>query len=172
MSRIMRNGVERDTGAIMRVDSELLGPSRAMAGRGDRLRHVAAPHPALLRGLPSLLDERGEVTRRRRLQDFEDHDVLVAEHDELRAGFEPEAHPDLFGDDDLALGRQGGGGGFTHGGTSESLTGKIAPDGVRRKWARDSVKSNTLEGFGSRLTALRQSQGMTRTELGHAAGIS
>ena len=34
------------------------------------------------------------------------------------------------------------------------------------------MKSNALEGFGSRLTALRQSQGMTQTELGHAAGIS
>lgn len=133
VSRIMRTGVERDTGAIIRADSELLGPARAMAGRGDRLRHVTASHSALLRGFPSLPDERGEVTRRRRLQDFEDHDVLVAEHDELRAGFEPEAHPDLFGDDDLALGRQSGGGGFTHDGSSENLTGKIMPDAARRK---------------------------------------
>ena len=36
----------------------------------------------------------------------------------------------------------------------------------------DSMKSKTLEGFGPRLAALRQSQGMTQTELGHAAGIS
>lgn len=36
----------------------------------------------------------------------------------------------------------------------------------------DSMKSKTLEGFGPRLAALRQSQGMTQTELGHAVGIS
>ena len=36
----------------------------------------------------------------------------------------------------------------------------------------DSMKSKTLEGFGPRLAALRQSQGLTQTELGHAAGIS
>jgi transcriptional regulator with XRE-family HTH domain len=33
-------------------------------------------------------------------------------------------------------------------------------------------KSPPLEGFGPRLTALRQSQGLTQTELGKAAGIS
>jgi hypothetical protein len=116
-SRMTRSGVARDVGAITRGDSDLLRPARATARRGDRFRDAGAPHPALLRGLPCLLDERGEVPLRRRLEDFEDHDVLVAEHDELRTGFEPKAFPDLFGDDDLALGRQGGRGGFTHDGS-------------------------------------------------------
>lgn len=34
------------------------------------------------------------------------------------------------------------------------------------------TKHSPLEGFGPRLTALRQSQGLTQTELGKAAGIS
>ncbi len=34
------------------------------------------------------------------------------------------------------------------------------------------TKSTPLAGFGPRLTALRQSQGLTQTELGKAAGIS
>lgn len=116
MPRLARSGLALDPRAISRDDADLLRPARATAGRGDRLRHVAPPQSALLRGLPRLLDERGEVALRRRLEDFEDHDVLVAEHDELCTRFEPEAFADLFGDDDLALGGQGGRGGCAHSG--------------------------------------------------------
>ena len=43
------------------------------------------------------------------------------------------------------------------------------PESMKKK----SPSTHTpLDGFGPRLTALRQSQGMTQTELGKAAGIS
>src|SRR6476469_7731348 len=67
VSRMTRSGVARGTGAITRDDAELLRSARATTDRGDRLRHVAAPHSALLASLSGLLDERGEVTLRRGL---------------------------------------------------------------------------------------------------------
>lgn len=35
-----------------------------------------------------------------------------------------------------------------------------------------SMASSTLDGFGARLATLRQSRGLTQTELGEAAGVS
>jgi transcriptional regulator with XRE-family HTH domain len=38
--------------------------------------------------------------------------------------------------------------------------------------APDAMKTRTLDGFGSRLAAIRQSRGLTQAELGAAAGVS
>ena len=38
--------------------------------------------------------------------------------------------------------------------------------------APDAMKRKTLEGFGTRLAAIRQSRGLTQTELGKAACVS
>ena len=38
--------------------------------------------------------------------------------------------------------------------------------------SHDTMASKTLDGFGARLAALRQSRGLTQTELGDAAGVS
>lgn len=48
--------------------------------------------------------------------------------------------------------------------TSLSLT-PNAPDPI-------AMKTRTLEGFGPRLAAIRQAQGLTQAELGHAAHVS
>ena len=37
---------------------------------------------------------------------------------------------------------------------------------------RDPMKERTLDGFGARLTALRQARGLTQEELGAAVGVS
>src|SRR5687767_12693228 len=55
---------------------------------------VAASHARAFSYSARPLHERGVIASRRRLQDFEDHHVLVPDHDKLRTGPEPESLPD------------------------------------------------------------------------------
>lgn len=124
----------------------------------DRLGDFAPAHPAPLGGLPGLLHERGEIAFRRRLQHFENHDILVAEDDELCPGFEPETRPDLLGDDDLSLRGQRGGGCVAHA-CLVNLTRKISPSLARSKPRRH-------------LAQLRQEAGLSQHAVADHVGIA
>ena len=87
------------------------------------------------------------------LEDLEDHDVTVPDHDKLGPGLQAESGANFLWNHDLPLGRQGGRGGIGH-----DLLRSVLPVGPR--WLAPRVKgsagltANDLVFSGSRPTEL------------------